>query len=184
MANIPVPDIEEWLPVPSYPSYEASSFGRIRSIDRTLTDKIGRQSFRRGIILRPRRMGRYNGAYFGDRTPGVKMYFHAVICMTFHGERPSQEHQVAHWNGNRLDNKASNLRWATRLENEADKLRHGTLRQGVRCYNSKLSEADIRAIRDLRSTTRLTFQAIGDRFGISLYHARKIVVGTRWKHVQ
>jgi hypothetical protein len=35
-------------------------------------------------------------------------------------------HQAAHGDGAGLNNRLANLRWATRRENEADKIKHGT----------------------------------------------------------
>ncbi len=53
-------------------------------------------------------------------------YVHTLVCEAFHGLRPTPSHQVAHGNGDRQDNRAENLRWATPAENSADARRHGT----------------------------------------------------------
>lgn len=45
--------IEIWKPVIGYEGlYEVSSFGRVRSLDRTVNDSLGRVYVRKGIILR------------------------------------------------------------------------------------------------------------------------------------
>lgn len=48
----------------------------------------------------------------------AKMFFvHRLVCWTFHGPPPTSNHQVNHINENPLDNRASNLEWVTRDEN-------------------------------------------------------------------
>lgn len=51
---------------------------------------------------------------------------HRLMCEAYHGPAPQPPMDVAHWNGNRADNRPENLRWATRAENINDQLRHGT----------------------------------------------------------
>lgn len=42
---------------------------------------------------------------------------HQIIATAFHGPRPSTDYVVDHIDTNRLNNRAENLRWVTRLEN-------------------------------------------------------------------
>jgi HNH endonuclease len=42
---------------------------------------------------------------------------HQIVASAFHGVRPSAEHVVDHIDTNRMNNRADNLRWVTRLEN-------------------------------------------------------------------
>lgn len=50
---------------------------------------------------------------------------HRLVAEAFLGPRPTKRHQVAHWDGDPGNNKLSNLRWATPVENFGDRLRHG-----------------------------------------------------------
>lgn len=49
-----------------------------------------------------------------------------LVLLAFRGARPSR-HDSCHGNGNRQDNRLSNLRWGTRRANMADASRHGRL---------------------------------------------------------
>lgn len=180
MADKPVAEIEEWRAIPGHPGYEASSLGRVRSVDRWITNSLGRRYFYRGAIVRPVvQGGKYHVLNMG---PAKAKRVNVIICSTFHGPQPSKLHQAAHGNGNRYDNRAANLRWATPKENTADQDRHGTRPIGTGHWKAKLSEADIRAIRKMRSSGA-SFPAISKRFGIAVSHAHRITAKESWKHL-
>jgi hypothetical protein len=44
--------------------------------------------------------------------------------LAFVGPRP-EDREIAHWNGDRADNRLVNLRYATKSENALDRVRHG-----------------------------------------------------------
>ena len=48
---------------------------------------------------------------------GKTYALHRLLCGAFHGPPPTPEHEVDHRNRNRSDNRAENLRWATKAEN-------------------------------------------------------------------
>jgi hypothetical protein len=109
---------EEWRTITEFPDYAVSSHGRVK---RVVPDFFGRV----GKILKPQ-FDRY--AYltlYRNSQPSVVLV-HRIVCKEFHGAAPSPEHQVAHGDGNGINNNKDNLRWATPVENEADKVLHGT----------------------------------------------------------
>jgi hypothetical protein len=50
---------------------------------------------------------------------------HRLICEAFHGPKPSPTHSVNHINGQKHDNRAENLEWATPAENAQHAIRTG-----------------------------------------------------------
>lgn len=76
---------------------------------------------------------------------------HANDCKSQHGDPPTPKHQAAHSCGNgHLGCVASaHLSWKTKIENEADKILHGTTNRGERQGRSKLKQDDVRRIRGL-----------------------------------
>ena len=54
----------------------------------------------------------------------VTGWIHRLVCEAFSGPPPAQM-DAGHGNHMRSDNKPGNLRWVTRLENEAEKIAAG-----------------------------------------------------------
>lgn len=116
----------------------------------------------------------------GDRR--VTRPVHALVCEAFHGSRPSGR-EVAHANGVHTDNRASNLRWATRADNEADKRRHGRGVVGVAHPLAKLTDADVVAIRAMLTTGRFRQTDLAPLFGVSVATIGKVDRRDGWAHV-
>lgn len=167
---------EEWRPIPGFETYEASSFGRIR---RGLPGKGTRAGKIRKPTLLPN--GYLNVDLWVD---GVryKIYVHRAVALAFHGDPPFPDAEAAHRNRQKADNRPSNIRWATRLENEADKVAHGTLMMGSRHTNSKITEADVLTMRQRRAAGE-TLEAIADDFGICFQNVGLICQGKTWTHL-
>jgi transcriptional regulator with XRE-family HTH domain len=98
-------DGEEWRET-RFAGYWVSSLGRVRG--------------RTGIILKPFVHKGYAKVQCGARNP---QRVNALVCEAWYGPRPEGMH-AAHNNGDRGDDRPSNLRWATPKENGADKSRH------------------------------------------------------------
>lgn len=114
---------EEWKPVPGFPDYEVSSFGRVLS-------RHGRQP----RVLKPFRMGNYLGV--GLCGPGGatrRVTLHVLVAEVFIGPRP-EGNDVRHLDGNHRNNTAENLAYGTRSENVFDRIRHGTHHYAMRTH--------------------------------------------------
>lgn len=107
---------------------------------------------------------------------------HVMVCQAFHGPRPDWANLVAHGNGDRTDNRAENLRWATFEQNEADKREHGRNLAGSRNHQAKLTEDQVADIRR-RPRYRGLGRSLAREFGVSENTISKIIRGKNWAGV-
>jgi hypothetical protein len=104
-----------------------------------------------------------------------------VVCEAFYGPRPTGRHHAAHRNGNPLDNRASNLYWATPEQNEADKVKHGTRAWCERHGMHVLTDADVRYIRSVWVPGKRGLRsALASRFGVTPEAVYMAATGRSW----
>lgn len=170
---------EEWRAVVGFEgSYEVSSLGRVRSLDRW----IGRR-FYIGQVLKLKQ--RPDGYFLASLGRSRIARVHVLVCESFNGARPAGKTLVAHWNGDPTDNRPANLRWATKSENQRDSVRHGTavmppLGVGERNGRAKLTQDQVDQIRARRSAGA-TYPELRREFGISTNQSlNSILSGRRW----
>lgn len=174
---------EEWKPIPGYQFYEVSDQGRVRSLDRLVLtrnrwDLMSRKQ--KGRILKQANLrGGYLGVHLSEFGVTEMVPVSHLVTLSFVGPRPSQQHESAHWDGDRKNNVPSNLRWATSKENKSDQLRHGTRQNGQRNGNAKLTDDQVRAI---KADTR-PLKVVAAEYGVSFGLIGHIRQGRAWRHV-
>lgn len=90
---------------------------------------------------------------------------HQLIAAAHLGPRPSGMF-VCHNNGDRLDNRPCNLRYASPKENSSDMIAHGNSLRGDRCPSSKLTASE--ALRIFSAAHQGACQQwLADEFGVS-----------------
>jgi hypothetical protein len=178
---------EAWLPIPGLDGYEASTWGRIRSVDRVL-EYTGRwgpvKRFHPGKILRlkakPNGCGlTYLCFYAGG---GVYPAVNRTVCLTFHGHPPSERHEAAHLDGKTHNNRPENLAWKTPAENAADKVRHGTAPIGANNAHARLDETAVATIIDRYAGGEKSCD-LAIEYQVAVSNIRAIVRGDTWRHV-
>lgn len=118
--------------------------------------------------------------YLYGRTGDLRKYFvHRLVAFAFHGPSPSPQHQVAHLDGNKQNNRADNLCWATPAENAAHRILHGRQLRGSDHPCAKLADDDVRFIRD----GGLSTGELVARYGLDRSTVKRIRRGQTWKHL-
>jgi hypothetical protein len=167
---------EEWRKIPGFENYSVSSLGRIRR------DTGGAGRCKAGRILKLKR--KWNGYLFVsvyDKDGPKDRSIHALVAAAFIGPRPARM-DVAHINGVRDDNRASNLRYATRSENNFDKRSHGTDNRGSKhCFAKWTDEDVVAAIQMKKQGVRVG--EIARMFNLSHSAVSMALSGKQWKHL-
>lgn len=110
---------EEWRDVVGYEGlYQVSSMGRVKSLERK--DCLGRTVKERILKSRTNRYGYMEVNLCADGKRKM-LKVHRLVCQAFH-DNPDNKPEVNHVNEDKTDNRACNLEWSTRRENN----NHGT----------------------------------------------------------
>lgn len=161
--------IEEWRQIPSFPAYEASSEGQIRSAHRVRKLQLDEDGY---YVV---------SLYVGGKVVTARV--NRLVCEAFHG--PAKYPSImdaAHKNGYRTSNRPSNLKWKTKKENAADQIEHGTRVHGERHPRALFAQCDVNVI---RAQYRLkpdvsTIRRLADAYIVSELTIRNIVTGRSW----
>lgn len=174
---------EEWRPVVGYEGrYEVSDHGRVR---RFHSGGGCHKRLDEPVVMRPFKTSQgYRVIRLSSAGQKTSFSVHRLVLFAFVGPCPD-DHECAHWNGTRDDNRLENLRWATRQENHQDKVRMGRVaaNHGEDCPNTSLKEAQVVEMRTLYAEGGVTHQDLADRYGVSSKSVvGRIINGKRWIH--
>lgn len=174
---VTVPELpgEEWRSVVGYECfYEVSNLARVRRIARGHGARAG--SIRRD---QPTTQGYRGLVLYKDRI-AQPFGVHQIVCAAFH-PRPAYPCEVNHKDGVPTNNRADNLEWATKSENNihAFKIlgRKSVGSSGEGNGNSKLTAEKIAAI---RATKGLSQVALAKRFGVHQTTISRILLRQTW----
>lgn len=162
---------EIWKPVVGYEGlYEVSDHGRVRRYGRIVGGYLPKSGY-------PQiRLSKANN----PKTSNI----HRLVCEAFHGPPPSPEHEVAHLDGARTNNRADNLKWKTVAENAADRKVHGTERMGEEiAHLAKLTAEKVREIRAKHSPPIVGYGCLAREYGVSRTAIMQIIKRRHWKHI-
>ena len=158
---------EIWKDIPGYEGvYQVSSIGRVRSVDRVVTRRDGRDFFKKGQIQKLQNNGHgYLYKQLKHKGKIKNCYIHKLVLLTFKKERPKGM-VICHLDGDTTNNRLDNLRYDTPLENNIDQFRHGTKK-------GKLSEEDVIKVRKMYKEGFKTKQ-IAEYFNVGRWIVQRI----------
>jgi NUMOD4 motif/HNH endonuclease len=124
-------DVEQWRPIVGYEgAYEVSDQGRVRSVERTITQPVtrwGRPMTKRvpERILKPQRLNHgHLMVYLSSEGTRKRVLIHRLVLEAFIGPCPDGQ-QACHFNDIANDNRLINLRWDSPSANNHDIVRNG-----------------------------------------------------------
>ena len=163
---------EYWRSIPGYPAYEASSQGRIRSVERTIIRKNGKPLHIKGRVLSQCTTSR------GYKNAGRGYPVHVLVCLAFHGPRPDGL-LACHGPLGKTINTPDNLYWGPPSQNLGDdKRRDGTTLFGTRNPAAKLTPDQVTEIRQLAGS--MSQALIAKQYGVTQTTVSRIILRQLW----
>jgi len=115
--------VEQWKDIPDYEGYyQISNLGRVKSLEKTLIIN-GKKCVYKPLIKKSHisKRGYYEIGLCKNRL-GIKKKIHRLIAISFI-DNPKNNPQVNHIDGNRLNNRISNLEWVNNRENACHRVK-------------------------------------------------------------
>ena len=123
---------EVWKDIKGYEGlYQVSNMGRVKSLGRTVSAKNNSKQYRKGRILKfwTNKNGYQLVFLYNVNGERKTVFVHRLVCEAFYPKNKNKP-EVNHINEDKSDNRACNLEWVTRKENN----NHGT-------HNTKVAKA-------------------------------------------
>ena len=121
--------MEIWKTIAEAPNYEISTKGNVRN-------KISKR------MLKPQAFGatgyKQVSLKIKETNKFQKRYIHRLVAQTFI-DNPENKREVNHINGDKLDNRLSNLEWVTSSENQIKRHQQGN----IQTSNRKIGRFDL-----------------------------------------
>jgi len=153
----------------------------VRSIDRNLITKTGKNYIRKGKVLafNINKVGLPYKRVKLSKDGNASLHLVSRLVLTAFVGHPKQKEQACHNNSDPSDNKLENLRWDSAKGNYKDRIENATYPVGTKNPNRKLKEKDVLFIRN----STLSQKKLGELFGVSPKYIYNIRSRRTWHHV-
>lgn len=166
-----------WVAIEGYIGrYAVSDDGEVMSMNFAKTGVPG-------ILKKSPQRGYLSVELFDQHGKNKRITVHRLVAAAFIGPRPPG-YQVNHKDGDKKNNRASNLEYVTASENIRHSFAIGLQsNQGEKHSQAKLKEPDVLRIRELLALG-LTQAEVARSYGITPSAVSRIKSGELWPHVQ
>ena len=148
--------MEKWAKVNGFEGYEVSDMGRIKSLDRVVKTKKGSRKIEGKMLRLTLQPHGYLTVDLCVNNTHNQRRVNRLIAEIFI-PNPDNKPQVNHINGVKIDNRVSNLEWATSKENNVHAFNSGlnsneAKRKAIVCSNKMVFESSYKAAEWLNIT--------------------------------
>lgn len=173
---------ETWKPVVGHEGrYEVSNLGRVASLPRDVPCGPGSKGTR-NIRYRIMKVCVDRDGYEHVSPDRVRQSVHRMVALAFLGLDPERPF-VNHRDGDKRNNRLSNLEWCTQSENVQHRQIVLKKNIGAKNYNAKLTDAKVLRARRLFASKTTTLTALAEEYGVTLGTLSAAVQGRHWKHL-
>jgi hypothetical protein len=173
---------EIWVEIPEFEGiYSVSNLGRIRR-------DIPGGRFSAGRILKPLPIkgNNYQQVCLYKNRAGTYWKIHRLVMLAFVGPRP-EGMEIDHINCCQSDNRLINLEYVTAKTNRERAKQNGRYPIGSNNPNSKLTEMEVRHIRNqlnaCKKGRKALSQSLAAYYGVSYQLIQAIVSRRIWRHI-
>ena len=178
---------ENWKLVRNSTCYEVSDLGNVRSIASTMIRKDGKKYDLKSQIMK--QFVSKNGYCIiaFKRDINAKKTVHRLVMEAFCPVENMENLDVNHIDGNKENNKLSNLEWCTKHENMSHARKIGLWkpenRKGEKHPMHTLTEKEVKEIKELLLSKKYKQYEIAKMYNVSGTTISEIKTGRKWKHI-
>lgn len=169
-----------WKEIPGYDGYLVSNTGLVRSVDRIVKYKDGKNFPHKGRLLK---LVNHHTGYVIVSVKGKSLFVHRLVALAFI-DNPKYYSIVNHIDGDKKNSNSNNLEWCTREHNEKHAKINGLKYRAKGELNAaaKLTSVQINEIRELIGTG-IVLRRIAEKYNVSYPTITNIKRGKSWLSV-